>query len=558
MTTSKVEQAGGAGYVWVDDRIGSAKYLKKQLGKVFPEHWSFMLGEIALYSFIILLLSGTFLSLWFKPSMIEVVYDGSYLPLNGVKMSEAYASTLDISFDIRGGLLMRQIHHWAALFFVAAISVHLLRVFFTGAFRKPRETNWIIGVGLLTLGLLEGFAGYSLPDDLLSGTGLRIAQGIMLSLPVVGTYLSFFIFGGEFPGSDFIPRLYTVHVLLVPGIILALITVHLMLVWYQKHTQFPGKGRTERNVVGFPLFPIYMAKAGGFFFVVFGITALMGALFQINPIWLYGPYVPDQITAGSQPDWYIGWLEGALRMMPNIEINIANHWTLSLNVLFPAVILPGIIFTLMALYPFIERWATGDPRPHHLLDRPRNAPTRTAIGVMSLTFYCLLWAQGGNDLIASTFDIDVFHITWFMRVAIFVLPPIAFVITKRVCFGLQRRDRDKLLHGYESGIIKRLPDGKYYEQHEPIGDEERALLLVRAQMPEPLPMPEKYDENGIRQKNYLLKKTQAKLSHFFYGERIPMPDQAEIDEAMHHEAELTAERNAEITESHERALAPRE
>jgi len=558
MTTSKVEQAGGAGYVWVDDRIGSAKYLKKQLGKVFPEHWSFMLGEIALYSFIILLLSGTFLSLWFKPSMIEVVYDGSYLPLNGVKMSEAYASTLDISFDIRGGLLMRQIHHWAALFFVAAISVHLLRVFFTGAFRKPRETNWIIGVGLLTLGLLEGFAGYSLPDDLLSGTGLRIAQGIMLSLPVVGTYLSFFIFGGEFPGSDFIPRLYTVHVLLVPGIILALITVHLMLVWYQKHTQFPGKGRTERNVVGFPLFPIYMAKAGGFFFVVFGITALMGALFQINPIWLYGPYVPDQITAGSQPDWYIGWLEGALRMMPNIEINIANHWTLSLNVLFPAVILPGIIFTLMALYPFIERWATGDPRPHHLLDRPRNAPTRTAIGVMSLTFYCLLWAQGGNDLIASTFDIDVFHITWFMRVAIFVLPPIAFVITKRICFGLQRRDRDKLLHGYESGIIKRLPDGKYYEQHEPIGDEERALLLVRAQMPEPLPMPEKYDENGIRQKNYLLKKTQAKLSHFFYGERIPMPDQAEIDEAMHHEAELTAERNAEITESHERALAPRE
>ena len=558
MTTSKVEQAGGAGYVWVDDRIGSAKYLKKQLGKVFPEHWSFMLGEIALYSFIILLLSGTFLSLWFKPSMIEVVYDGSYLPLNGVKMSEAYASTLDISFDIRGGLLMRQIHHWAALFFVAAISVHLLRVFFTGAFRKPRETNWIIGVGLLTLGLLEGFAGYSLPDDLLSGTGLRIAQGIMLSLPVVGTYLSFFIFGGEFPGSDFIPRLYTVHVLLVPGIILALITVHLMLVWYQKHTQFPGKGRTERNVVGFPLFPIYMAKAGGFFFVVFGITALMGALFQINPIWLYGPYVPDQITAGSQPDWYIGWLEGALRMMPNIEINIANHWTLSLNVLFPAVVLPGIIFTLMALYPFIERWATGDPRPHHLLDRPRNAPTRTAIGVMSLTFYCLLWAQGGNDLIASTFDIDVFHITWFMRVAIFVLPPIAFVITKRICFGLQRRDRDKLLHGYESGIIKRLPDGKYYEQHEPIGDEERALLLVRAQMPEPLPMPEKYDENGIRQKNYLLKKTQAKLSHFFYGERIPMPDQAEIDEAMHHEAEVTAERNAEITESHERALAPRE
>lgn len=558
MSTSKVEQAGGAGYRWVDDRLPAAKYLKKQLGKVFPDHWSFMLGEIALYSFIILLLSGTFLSLWFKPSMIEVVYEGSYLPLNGVKMSEAYASTLDISFDVRGGLLMRQIHHWGALFFVAAISVHLMRVFFTGAFRKPRETNWIIGVGLLTLALLEGFAGYSLPDDLLSGTGLRIAQGIMLSIPVVGTYASFFVFGGEFPGTDFIPRLYTVHVLLVPGIILALITVHLMLVWFQKHTQFPGQGRTERNVVGYPLFPVYTAKAGGFFFVVFGVTALMGGLFQINPIWLYGPYIPDQITAGSQPDWYIGWLEGALRLMPNIEIVLFGQWNLSLNILIPAVILPGIIFTLMALYPFIEQWATGDKSSHHLLDRPRNAPTRTAIGTMSLSFYILLWAQGGNDLIASTFDVDVFLITWTMRVAIFVVPPLVFVITKRICFGLQRRDRDKLLHGYESGVIKRLPSGKYYEQHQPISDAERAVILARHDAPLPLPTPQKYDANGIKQKGYGVKLLQAKLSQFFYDERLPIPTAAEIAEANHHETEITAERDHEIDDARTKALTPHE
>jgi ubiquinol-cytochrome c reductase cytochrome b subunit len=558
MSTSRLEQAGGAGYRWADERVPNAKYLKKQLGKVFPDHWSFMLGEIALYSFIILLLSGTFLSLWFKPSMLEVVYDGSYLPLNGVKMSEAFASTLDISFDIRGGLLMRQIHHWAALFFVAAISVHLLRVFFTGAFRKPRETNWIIGVGLLTLALLEGFAGYSLPDDLLSGTGLRIAQGIMLSIPVVGTYMSFFVFGGEFPGTDFIPRLYTVHVLLVPGIILALITVHLMLVWFQKHTQFPGKGRTERNVVGYPLFPVYTAKAGGFFFVVFGVTALMGGLFQINPIWLYGPYIPDQITAGSQPDWYIGWLEGALRLMPNVEIVLFGQWNLSLNILIPAVILPGIIFTLMALYPFIEQWATGDKRSHHLLDRPRNAPTRTALGAMGLSFYLLLWAQGGNDLIASTFDVNVFAITWFMRFAIFIVPPLVFVITKRICFGLQRRDRDKLLHGYESGVIKRLPSGKYYEQHQPINDEERAVILARHEAPQPLPIPAKHDANGIKQKGYAVKLLQAKLSHFFYAERLPIPTPAEIEEANHHEAEITAERDHEIDDARAKALAPHE
>lgn len=287
---------------YVDERTGAAKWMRKNLQKVFPDHWSFMLGEIALYSFIILLLSGTFLTFWFDPSMQHVTYKGSYLPLKDVEMSAAYASALHISFDVRGGLLMRQIHHWAALIFMAAIVVHLMRVFFTGAFRKPREFNWILGIALLTLGIVEGFLGYSLPDDLLSGTGVRIAHAIIQSIPVVGTYLSFFAFGGAFPGEVFIPRIYIVHVLLLPGIFLALITVHLMLVWYQKHTQYPGPGRTEKNVVGYPLMPVYMAKAGGFFFIVFGITAFLGAVASINPIWLYGPYTPGQISAGSQPD----------------------------------------------------------------------------------------------------------------------------------------------------------------------------------------------------------------------------------------------------------------
>src|SRR4051794_39701262 len=276
----------------VDERFTIAAPLRRGLNKVFPDHWSFMMGEIALYSFIILLLSGTYLTFFFDASMGETTYHGRYELLRGVEMSRAYASTLDISFDIRGGLLMRQIHHWSALIFVASVSVHLLRVFFTGAFRRPREINWLIGVGLLTLAILEGFAGYSLPDDLLSGTGLRIASGIVEAIPVVGTYAYMFVFGGEFPGTAFIPRLYTVHVLLIPGIILALITAHLMMVWYQKHTQFPGPGRTEKNVVGFPLMPVYMAKAGGFFFIVFGVSALLGALVTINPIWAYGPYTP--------------------------------------------------------------------------------------------------------------------------------------------------------------------------------------------------------------------------------------------------------------------------
>ena len=517
---------------WVDDRLTTSNFFKRNLNKVFPEHWSFMLGEIALYSFIILLLTGTYLTLWFKPSMIEVIYDGSYVPLRGVKMSEAYASTLNISFDVRGGLLMRQVHHWAALFFVAAMSVHMLRVFFTGAFRKPREINWIIGVVLLTMGLLEGFSGYSLPDDLLSGTGLRIAQGIVVSLPIFGSYASMLLFGGEFPGTDFIPRLYSVHILLVPGLILALITAHLMMVWYQKHTQFPGPGRTEKNVVGYPLLPIYMAKAGGYFFVVFGFTTLLGALVAINPIWLYGPYNPSEVSAGSQPDWYIGFLDGALRLIPPIELNFLGH-PISINILFPALILPGILFTLLALYPWIEQWATGDKREHHLLDRPRNAPTRTALGVMGLTFYIVLWIESGNDLIAAGFDLSINAITWALRIALLVLPPITFVITKRICLSLQRRDREKLLHGRETGHVLRLPHGEFVEIHGPLDEEERAVLLAKPDIT-PLEAPEAADANGVRPPHLGRKKARARLSRFFYRDNVPAPTPEELAEADAH------------------------
>jgi ubiquinol-cytochrome c reductase cytochrome b subunit len=483
--------------------------MKKNLQKVFPDHWSFLLGEICLYSFIILLLSGTFLTFWFDPSMREVVYEGAYEPLQGVKMSAAYASALEISFEVRGGLLMRQIHHWAALIFMVGIVVHLLRVYFTGAFRKPREFNWIIGVGLLTLGIVEGFLGYSLPDDLLSGTGIRIAEAIIQAIPVVGSYLSYFAFGGAFPGLAFIPRIYIVHVLLLPGIFLALITVHLMLVWYQKHTQFPGPGRTEKNVVGYPLMPVYMAKAGGFFFIVFGVTAFLGAVASINPIWLYGPYNPGQISAGSQPDWYMGWLDGLVRMAPPIEIYLFGY-TVSLNILIPGLILPGIMFTGLALYPFIESWITGDKREHHLLDRPRNAPNRTAIGVMALTFTIVSLMNGGNDLIATHFDLTINQMMWFSRIGIIVLPPIAFVITKRICLSLQRADRDLVLHGRETGRLVRMPNGEFVEVHEPISPE-KAWVLTSHEQIAPLELPE-HDEAGVRRPGALRNKVRNRLS----------------------------------------------
>jgi ubiquinol-cytochrome c reductase cytochrome b subunit len=524
------ERIAGSVANYVDERTGAAKWMKKNLTKVFPDHWSFLLGEIALYSFVILLLSGTYLTFWFDPSQREVIYEGSYAPLQGIEMSAAYASALDISFEVRGGLLMRQIHHWSALIFMAAIVVHLMRVYFTGAFRKPREFNWIIGIGLLTLGIVEGFLGYSLPDDLLSGTGIRIAEAIIQALPVVGSYLSFFAFGGAFPGEAFIPRIYVVHVLLLPGAFLALITVHLMLVWYQKHTQYPGPGRTEKNVVGYPLLPVYMAKAGGFFFIVFGVTAFLGAVASINPIWLYGPYTPAQVSAGSQPDWYMGWLDGLVRMAPPLE-SVIFGYTISWNILIPGLIVPGILFTGMALYPFIESWITGDKREHHLLDRPRNAPNRTALGVMSLTFMMVALINGGNDIIAVTFNLSINQIMWFSRIGIFVLPPLAFVITKRLCLSLQRADRELVLHGRETGRLVMMPHGEFVEVHEPISPEKAWILTQHEQMPA-LALEER-DASGVRRPKALKNKLRARMSKA-HAVSVPKATAEDLKQIEHH------------------------
>lgn len=514
---------------WTDKRLGIYTMAKANLRKIFPDHWSFMLGEVCLYSFVILILTGVYLTLFFHPSMNEVIYHGSYAPLQGVRMSEAYSSTLNISFDVRGGLLVRQIHHWAALIFIAAMVVHMMRVFFTGAFRRPREINWVFGWLLLFLGMFTGFTGYSLPDDLLSGTGVRFMEGAVLSTPIVGTYLSMFLFGGEFPGHDFVARFYSVHILLLPGLMAGLLVAHLILVFVHKHTQFPGAGKTEKNVVGTPLLPIYTAKAGGFFFLVFGVIAAVAAIATINPIWSIGPYRPDQVSTGAQPDWYMGFSEGLVRIMPGWEIRGWGH-TLVLGVFIPLMIFP-LVMMAIAVYPFIESWVTGDKREHHLLDRPRNRPVRTGFGVAWLTLYFVLLIGGGNDIFATHFHLSINAITWFVRVSFFVAPVLAFIATKRICLGLQRRDRDKVLHGRESGIIKRLPHGEFIEVHEPLSQQQLHVLTAHAQ-PRPIHLGPEVDENGVERKAGRIAKAQAKLSQGFYGEhsQIPKPTVEEYEE----------------------------
>jgi quinol---cytochrome-c reductase cytochrome b subunit len=426
---------------WFDDRLGTASFARRSLNKVFPDHWSFMIGEIALYSFLLLVLTGVYLTFFFVPSSKEVAYHGSYAPMRGVEMSQAYASVLRISFDVRAGMVMRQFHHWAALLFLAAVVVHLCRIFFTGAFRRPRELNWLVGVTMLLLALGNGFTGYSLPDDLLSGTGLRVTYSFVLSIPFVGTWLAFLVFGGEFPGPDILSRLFVIHVMIVPGLLFALVGVHLAVLWHQKHAQFPGPGRTETNVVGSKLWPTYAAKSLGLFFAIGAVLGALGGLAQINPVWLYGPFDPSAVSSPAQPDWYLGWAEGALRLFPPWEIRAFGH-TLA-NPFFPAVMFPGITFLLLYLWPFLEARVTGDRDHHELLDRPRDHPIRTGIGATALTFYGVLLMAGSNDIVAKYFLVPVEGVTRFFQGLVLGLPPIVGYIVYRLMKGLQESEAER-------------------------------------------------------------------------------------------------------------------
>ena len=404
----------------LDDRLGTAHFMRKALRKAFPDHWSFMLGEVALYCFIVLLATGTYLGFFFDASSQPLTYNGSYAALHGTVMSAAYASVVRLSLETRAGLLLRQIHHWAALVFVCAITVHMCRVFFTGAFRRPRELNWIVGLILLILALGAGFTGYSLPDDLLSGTGLRIAYSVLISVPLVGRDLAFLFFGGNFPATQTIPRLFFAHVLILPALLVGVMTLHLAMIWRQKHTQFRAPGRTEYNVVGSPLWPNYAMKSIGLLFAVAAILTALGAFFQINPIWLYGPYQPANVSAPAQPDWYIGWLEGALRLGPAWSWQIFGH-TIPAP-FFAGVLLPGAFFALLFVWPFLERRITRDGTSHQLLDHPSDVPWRTGVGAAVLAFAIVLTFAGGDDVLAKIVGISVEALAALFRVLLVVLP----------------------------------------------------------------------------------------------------------------------------------------
>lgn len=451
-----------------------AAVLLELRGRVVPVHWSNMFGAVALACLAVITVTGVILMFHYTPSSATVVYEGRYPTLHGVEVSKAFASTLHISFEVPGGLLLRQAHHWAALLLPAALIAQLLVTFFTGAFRRPRRAAWVLLFLILIAALAGGWSGYALPDDMLSGTGLRIVEGIVLGIPLVGTWMKELLFGGEFPG-EIIERLYPLHLAVVPAMI-ALIVVRTALMYRHKPAQFAGPGRTGANVVGVPLLPNAAARMGGLFLIVAGVLLVISATVTINPIWLYGPASPSNAGAGSQPDWYTGFLDGALRLVPPGWEFVALDRTWTLAVLAPLAVIT-VFLLLVAVYPFIEEWVTGDRREYHLLSRPRNTPTRTGVGVAGVVFYTTLWVAGSADLIAVVFSLTIEGVVLVLQIVLVVGPFIAFSLTRRVCLGLQRKDRDVLLHGFETGRIVRRPGGEYVDVHEHLDRYDRWRLL---------------------------------------------------------------------------------
>jgi ubiquinol-cytochrome c reductase cytochrome b subunit len=444
-------------------RTGLAPAVRWLMRYVFPDHWSFLLGEIALYCFAVLVLTGIYLTLYFDPSTATTTYRGSYAPLHGIQMSHALASTIHLSLDVKAGLLLRQTHHWAALVFVAAITLHLLRVFFTGAFRRPRELTWYIGLLLLMCVVVEGFAGYSLPADLVSGMGLSIAYSVALSVPLIGAKLALLIWGGEFPGAAaFESRLYVTHILFLPALIAALIGLHLTFVALLRHTQFPGPGRDEHNVVGTRMWPAYALRSLALFAATASVLFALGGLVQVNPVWQWGPYEPWLATNGAQPDWYLGWLIGALRITPPIELSVAGR-TIVPNPFFGGILFPGIVFATLFLWPSLERLVTGDAKEHHLLDRPRDHPVRTGLGAAFFTWVATLFFAGAADRIFVTFGIPYTTQVWFFRVAAIVLPVVAFFLVRKTCRELAQLDLHPL-RGFTGHVVERRPDGSFADR----------------------------------------------------------------------------------------------
>ena len=450
-------------------------------GRRLQPTWTNLLGAVSMGSAAVLLVTGVILMFFYVPSSQQVVYQGGYAPLHGADVSRAFSSTLSLSMDVPGGLLLRQAHHWAGLLLPAALILQLVTTFFSGAFRGPRRWAWALLVLLIVAVLADGWSGYALPDDLLSGTGLRIVQGIVLAIPLVGTWIAAALFGGAFPGT-IIENLYPVHVAIVPVAIIALIALRAWVAWRAEPTRIPvARPRAPRPIP----FASAAARSVSVASITAGILLLMGAAVTISPVWLSGPSDPGSASAGSQPDWYTGFLDGALRLVPpGWEVEwLGRTWTLA--VLVPLAVIGAFVLAVL-VHPWAERWITRDAGDPALLDRPRNMPVRTGLGVAALTFYGTLWGAASADVLAHLLHLGLETVIVTFQVLLFAGPVLGFAVTRRVALGLQARDAEQLAHGFETGRIVRMPGGHYEEVHRAL-DADTARALGTRGMPEAVP-----------------------------------------------------------------------
>jgi ubiquinol-cytochrome c reductase cytochrome b subunit len=411
----------------LDERVGLAHPARKTLNKVFPSHWSFLLGELALISFAILVLTGIFLTAFYRPSVDTVVYAGASELYRGRELPGAFASILTLTHDVPGGQLVRRVHRATAQVFIGIAIIHMLRVVLTGAFRKPREVNYHIGWAMLVLAVVSGWSGHNLVYDTLAGTSLRVYYSFVLATPYVGEWLAQTIFAGEFPTGGLLPRLYSLHILLLPVAIGGLMAAHLALIARQTHTAYRHPAvDVEKTVVGEPLWPSQFAKTTTLALMLAGVLSLAAALVPWSEVDLHGPYLVARASNASQPDWFLFWVEGAIRIYPGVDIEVLG--TIISGAFISGVVLPFLFILVMAGYPWLERHVVGDDgRHHHTAQGGLEVPFRAGFVSAFLSFWLLLSVAATNDVIARVFAVPVEGVVWFFRIAVFVVPPVVGV-----------------------------------------------------------------------------------------------------------------------------------
>ena len=444
---------------WADRRLGATSPARAALGTAYPDPWAFLFGEIALYCLVVLALTGLFLSVFYVPDVrAQIAYQGPYAPLRGQPVTEAFNSVLRISFEVPAGLLVRQTHHWASLVFVAAIVLHLCRIFFTGAFRRPRQRSWVVGIAVLLVAMAQGLAGHSLPDDLLSGTSLQIVWSAVLAIPVVGPEVAYLLFGGESPSPEAIPRLFVLHTMLLPALLVGLLAVHLGTIVSRQRQRDPRPDRGEGASAGARRRPERALASTSLLLLVAAVLTLLGGVAQINPVWQLGPYHPARVTSPAQPDWYLAFLDGLVRLAPPWSLELFG-WTIS-EMLWPALVFPAVAFGILTLWPWIERRLGGDHAKHDLLDRPRDAPLRSAVGAAGLTMFLVAFVAAGNDVLAVLLHLPLEAVTRLLQWSFVLGPMVVGLVTYAVCRSLRRSG----LHPASSAAgprLERTPSGGY-------------------------------------------------------------------------------------------------